>query len=79
MGLVNQLGILQQEILGIFTELYKEGGADDVQTDELIAMTIAVREADGNTDEPTEADVLYAMEILDHLDTLGMAVRAKAT
>lgn len=45
--------------------------------DILIAVTLALLETLGETQEPSEDHLLWGMEFIDHLDTLNFEVREK--
>lgn len=79
--MLNELSQLQETYRSIFRSLYKEeDGNEDIRTqeDSVVAVCVA-NHAMGHAEfiEPTEDDVLSAIEFLDHLDTLNFVVGSK--
>lgn len=77
--MLSDLSELQETYRGLFRDLYKEGGADDIDEDAIVAVCVAFMEMRAlRTGDPYEEatgdDVIAAIEFIDHLHTQGKAV-----
>jgi hypothetical protein len=83
MGLIQDLSFVQETYRGLIRDLYPDGISVEVITeDAVVAACCAFHEMQvshgGDPEvEPSESDVLAAIEFLDHLDTLGKQVTSK--
>lgn len=89
LGLLSQLAIRQEDYRGIlqairaggdktFTDGMISSTMQEVGEDETIACATVLFELSSDPNrEPTESDILWALEFMDHLDTLGFKVARK--
>lgn len=89
MGLLSQLALRQEDYRGIlqaihaggdksFTDGMIESTLKEAGEDEIVALCTVLFELSSDPQrEPSENDVLWAMQVSDHLDTLGFAVKRK--
>lgn len=80
MGLLGDLSQVQETYRGMLRSLYVGAeGISDLTEDNVIAVCVAhwqmtVDHSGDPYHEPTENDVMNAIEFIDNLDTLGKAV-----
>ena len=88
-GLLSQLALRQEEYRGLLQALkagddksFAEGVTlsqiKETGEDEVIALCTVLFELSSDPlREPSESDVMWALEVVDHLDTLGFTVTRK--